>query len=295
MQKNRLSGRFWYLTPLSKSNIDMLNISRTMRLPFRSFLLYFPSCVMKANMMNIKSHKQAEVNIAGRLGFWAAIVVSVLNVWFFIAYGLYQPIQMAAWHGLSQFAAEFRPLPLLAWVIPCLILAPAFLIMVCCIHYYTEMERKIWSILAICFAVSYTTLMSVNYYIQLTVVQHNLLEGKTDGLLLWLYAYSYPRSFPGAFEGVAYGFMCIAFLLSSQAFGQGKLKQWVKWTFIGAGITGSVVFIDPLFRLPMTVLMVDGFFAAIFLIGAPILLAILFRRIMSPTPRVDPESANLSA
>jgi hypothetical protein len=182
--------------------------------------------------MPFTKQEQDNRRLAAVIGFWSALLVAILNIWFYIAYGLYQSNQTAPWHGLNDYAASFQPSPLLAWVIPCFLLAPVFLIMISCIHIWAEGEKHIWSFLAVLFAVVYTTLMSVNYYIQMTVVQYNLINGKTDGLLLWLYAYTYPRSFPGAFEGVAYGFMCVSFLFAAQIFKGGGLRQWVYWMFL---------------------------------------------------------------
>jgi hypothetical protein len=154
--------------------------------------------------------------------------------------------------------------------------------MITCVHAWTEREQQIWSLLALVFAVVYTTLMSANYYIQIVVVQFNLLNGATDGLSLWLYAPPYPRSIPGALEGIAYAFMCLSFLLAAQVFGSGRLQRWVRWSFVGVGLTGLVIFIDPLYRLPFVFLAVDGLVSGILLVVAPVLLAVLWRR---GTPR----------
>lgn len=237
--------------------------------------------------MTIIKQEQGKRNLAAVIGFWSALLVAVLNIWFYIAYGLYQPIQLAPWRGLTNYAASFQPLPLLTWVIPCFLLAPIFLIMISCLHIWAGEKRYTWSFLAAVFAVVYTTLMSINYYIQMTVVQHNLIIGNTESLSLWLYAYPYPRSFPGAFEGVAYGFMCVSFLFASQIFSDEKIQRWVHWMFVGTGVTGLVVFIDPLFRLPVAFLVVDGIAGSIFLTLAPVLLAIVFGREIYPSRKMD--------
>ncbi len=56
---------------------------------------------------------------------------------------------------------------------------------------------------------------------------------------------------------------------------------------VGTGITGLVVFIDPIVRLPMAFLMVDGIAGGIFLTLAPILLAVVFRRSIFPSRKAD--------
>lgn len=233
--------------------------------------------------------KQAQYSkkLAAVIGFWSALLVVVLNIWFYLAYGLYQSIMLKPWYGLTDYAASFQPVPLLAWIIPCFLLAPIFLIMISCLHIWAVEEKYIWGFLAVVFAVVYTTLMCVNYYIQLTVVQYNLINGNTDNLSLWLYANPYPRSFPGAFEGVAYGSMCVSFLFAAQIFPEEKLQRLAHWMFVGTGITGLVVFIDPIFRLPILLLMVDGIAGGIFLTLAPLLLAVVFNNYIHSTQKID--------
>lgn len=237
--------------------------------------------------MTFSKQKQDNRKIAAKIGFWSAILATILNIWFYIAYGLYQSIQLAPWHGLTDYVESFQPFPLLVWVVPCLILAPIILIMVSCLHFWVDEDKRIWSFFAVIFSIIYTTLVSLNYYIQLTVVQYNLINRNAEGLSLWLYAYPYPRSFPGAFEGVAYGFMCISWLFAAQAFSNQKLQKWTQRLFIGTGITGLVVFIDPIFRLPMAFLMVDGVFGAIFLSLATVFLAIVFWRDLYSSRSLD--------
>jgi hypothetical protein len=231
-----------------------------------------------ASQKRVQKHQRSIEASAATIGFWAALLTSALNLWGAIAFVLYQPILLAPWHSLAAYAASFQPLPLLAWVIPYLLLAPVFLTMMTCLHAWTEGKKQLWSLLALVFAVVYTTLMSANYYIQIVVVQFNLVNGATDGLSLWLYAHPYPRSIPGALEGIAYGFMCISFLLAAQVFGSGRLEQWVRWSFVGTGLTGLVIFVDPLYRLPFVFLAIDGVVSGLLLVVAPMLLAVLLRR-----------------
>ena len=215
---------------------------------------------------------------AATIGFWAALLTAVLNLWFFLAFVPAQPILVAPWQGLAAYTASFQPLPFLAWIVPCFFLAPMILIMMTCLHTWAQKEKQTWSLLALVFAVVYTTLLSANYYIQMTVVQHHLVTGTTDGLSLWLYAYHYPYNIPGALEAVGYGFVCVSFLCAAQVFGKGKLQHWVRWTFMGTALTGLVLPIDPLFRLPLVPELVDGAAYALLGILAPALLALLFRR-----------------
>jgi len=175
------------------------------------------------------------------IGFWSSLLTAILNLWYLIAFAIYQPILHAPWNGIDSYAESFRQLPFLAWVIPCFLLPLAFLTMIITIYILVEAENKMWSLFALVFAVIYTTIISTNYYIQMAVVRHNLIYKMTDGISLWLYANYYPYTIPGALEGIGYFFMCLSFLCVSKIFNQGKLERWIRWLFIATGISGLVV------------------------------------------------------
>jgi hypothetical protein len=227
--------------------------------------------------MIVTKHSQDKSKSAATIGFWAALLTAVLNLWYFVAFVPYLPILNAPWQGLAAYAASFQPLPFLAWIVPCFFLAPIFLTMMTCLHAWTGEEKQTWSLLALVFAVVYATLLSANYYIQMTLVRQNLVTGTTEGLSLWLYAY-HPYNIPLALEGVGYGFMCVSFLFAAQVFEGGKLQQWVRWTFVGTGLSGLVLPIGLLFPLPGVLVMVGLVANAMLLTFAPVLLALLFQR-----------------
>lgn len=216
-----------------------------------------------------------------KIGFWSSLLTGILNLGYFIAFIIYQPILRAPWSGIDAYAKSFNQLPFLAWVIPCFLLTLAFLTMIITIYILVEGENKIWSLFALVFAAIYTTILSTSYYIQMTVVRYNLIHERTDGISLWLYANYYPYTIPGALEGVGYLFMCLSFLCVSKVFSQGKLERWIRWLFIATGILGIVVFTDPLFKLPPILTLIDVGIVGIVLTIGPILLAVLFRRINS--------------
>ncbi len=88
-----------------------------------------------------------------KIGFWSALLTGILNLWYFIAFIIYQPILHAPWSGIDSYAESFRLLPFLAWVIPCFLLTLAFLSMIITIFISVEEENKIWSLFALVFAV----------------------------------------------------------------------------------------------------------------------------------------------
>ncbi|MEQ8175459.1 MAG: hypothetical protein ABRQ26_10385 [Syntrophomonadaceae bacterium] len=213
-----------------------------------------------------------------KIGFWSSLLTGILNIWYFLAFAMYQPILHAPWSGMESYAESFKQLPFLTWVIPCFFLTVAFLTMIISVHAVVEEENKIWSLAALVFAAIYAAILSTNYYIQMAVVRHNLIHNMTEGLSLWLYANYYPYSIPGALEGVGYFFMCLSFLCASRVFGQGKLERWIRWLFAATGILGLVVFTDPLFKLPLIMTLIDLGLVGLLLTIGPVLLAVLFKK-----------------
>lgn len=213
-----------------------------------------------------------------RIGFWSSLLTGILNFWYLIGFIMYQPILQAPWPGITSFAENFQQLPLFLWVIPCFVLTLTFVTMIASIYVLIDENGKIWGLLSIIFAVIYTAILSANYYIQLTVVKYNLMNNMLDDISLWLYANAYPYTIPGALEGTGYLFMCLSFLFIAQVFNNKSLERWIKRAFIAMGISGLVVFIDPLLRLPFSLLLISGIIAGIALTAGPVMLAFLFMK-----------------
>ncbi len=219
--------------------------------------------------------------IVFRMGFWSSLGTAILNLWYLIAFALYQPILYAPWSGIESHAHSFRQLPFFAWTIPCFFLTLAFLTMMVTIYSLAEEEKRIWGLLALILAAIYTAISSTNYYIQMAIVRYNLMHNMTEGISLWLYANYYPHSIPGALEGIGYFFMCLSILCAAKIFGQAKLERFIKWIFIATGILGLVVFTDLLFKLPLILTLIDVGIVGLLLTIGPLLLAILFKKSMS--------------
>ena len=135
-----------------------------------------------------------------------------------------------------------------------------------------------WSLLALVFAIAYTTIISTLYYIQRVVVVYNLVHHSTDGLALWLFAYPYPHSIPGAMEGIGYSFMSLSLIFASKLFSGNKLSKWINRLFLFSGLTGLIVFTDPLFPLPLIITLILAFANAILLFSSLILASIWFKQ-----------------
>jgi hypothetical protein len=215
---------------------------------------------------------------AAMVGVVAAISVAVSMLWFSVGFVLYEPALQAPWRGMSDYQSRFQPTLYLAWTIPAFLFALAFLTMIACIHAWADDDQRTWTLLAVAFAIPGATLMAALYYIQMTVVPNGLVNGTADSLRLWIYAPPYPFTFPGALEGVGYGFEGAALLLAAQAFSGDRLRLWVRWLLRATGLSALVVLVDPVVRLPVALVLADGALALILFTATPIFVAILWWR-----------------
>ena len=174
--------------------------------------------------------------MVSRIGFWSAILTTVWTIWFILTFGYYMSSLPSEWPGIEAFAASFEPIPYIAWVIPCLLLALTFPVMMSCIHYYAPDDKKIWNLLGLVFAVMYGAILATNYWLLLTVVRESLLSGYTEGLE-WFVIGS-PHSITNTIEGIGYGFMGLAVIFVSQVFGGNRLGIWLQRLFIVNGVAG---------------------------------------------------------
>lgn len=229
--------------------------------------------------------------IALQLGFWSAVLAAVTELWFSIAFGLYQPILYAPWHGMQTYVDNFKVEPFFAWIIPCFLLTVCFLTMMVCLHASSSEDKNLWSLLAVAFAIAYATIISTLYYIQAVVVSYNLVHHSIDGLTLWLFAPPYPNSLPGALEGIGYLFMCLSLISASRLFSGNELSKWISRLFLFSGLTGFTIFTNPLYPLPTIIVLTFALANAIVLFGSLCLTSLWFKR-MQTKPGILAPSEN---
>lgn len=173
--------------------------------------------------------------IANRLGFWSAItivvLISLIDVGMIISMVLFPMTSMT---NMESYASTFSSSQMLPFI-PSFILAPVFVVMMLCINYFASEEKKIFSQLGVYFSLVCAGILSIHYYIQLSVVQQGILNNELSGL--WQFAAPNPHSLFWAFAALGYGFMGISLLCIIPVFSK-KSYRSIKWLFAGSGIIG---------------------------------------------------------
>lgn len=218
---------------------------------------------------------------AKRAGFYSAMLATVFSISYILA-------QFAEWAGLLGSAggpeSASTPLGLAILLTPSLLLAPCFLVLVISIHQVASPERKVWSHAAVAFATVYTVLISLVYYVQLTLVAPRLLRGQTEGIEVFLFVPF--DSFLYAVDILGYSFMSAATLFAALVFTGKGVERVVRIFLIANGL------LLPFLALQMYVhslIWIAALWAVTFP-GSTWSLAILFRRAVTTASRqVPPE------
>jgi len=216
------------------------------------------------------------------LGLWAAIL-TVLFAAVSCAIGITTPARSGPFCASSCVTypytnvAAFIPADYL-WLVPTVLLAPIFVVLMACIHSYATDDRKLFSQIALSFAVIYAAVISVDYFAQFTVVIPSLSSGESAGLSVFT-QYD-PHGLFVALEGLGYLMMSAAFLFAAAVFSGGGLERAVRWLFVTSFILAIGAFAGlswmkyDIVAFEVTILLINW----ITLIISGVLLSIWFRR-----------------
>lgn len=105
------------------------------------------------------------------------------------------------------------------WLIPGILLAPIFVVLMASIHAWTPEPRRIFSRIALAFTVAYAVVIGVDYFVLFAVVIPSLQSGETEGLSLFT-QYN-PHGLFIAGEALGYLMMSVALLFAAPVFAGG--------------------------------------------------------------------------
>jgi hypothetical protein len=103
--------------------------------------------------------------------------------------------------------------------------------MVLIIHHTAKQEKKVFSLIGVSFAIMSTLVLSVDYFLQVSVIQPSLLTGETNGISI-LSQFN-PHGVFIVLEEIGFIFMIISFLALAPVFSnKNSLERAIKWTAI---------------------------------------------------------------
>jgi hypothetical protein len=225
---------------------------------------------------------------ARKLGSWSAAFASAFSLTYVVG-------QLAEWFGwLGSAGGPESPSTLLGIIVlltPSLFLGTAFLVLMVSLHYGIPAEKKIWTHAALVFATIYCALISINYFVQLTLVAPHMARGEVDSIRFLLFTPF--DSFLYSVDILGYSFMSLATLFAAFALGKSGLERTARRFLVANGLLLPFIALQNYYH---PLIYVAALWAITFP-GATISLAILFTRSTSKSAaaevRVEP-SANLA-
>lgn len=101
------------------------------------------------------------------------------------------------------------------WMLPGILLTPLFLVLCACIDFWVPIERKLFTRIAVGLATVAATIVALDYFIQLQVMQPSLLN--KEGVALALFSQYNPHGLFIAMEDLGYLAMSVAFVFLAAA------------------------------------------------------------------------------
>ncbi len=160
------------------------------------------------------------------LGFTSAVLTAILAA-AFIALGVFGTSYTAS--NPYPYISPFIKTIDYAIFYPAFLLAPVFVVLMTCIHYYASDDKKIFSQIGLSFAIIYAAIITTDYFIQWTVVLPSIITGQTDNLSL-ISIYN-PHGIFVALESLGYLIMNIAFLFTAAVFNGDRIGRAIRWIF----------------------------------------------------------------
>jgi hypothetical protein len=202
-------------------------------------------------------------------GFWSAVLATAFSLAYVVA-------QLAEWLGWLGSAggpeSTSTPLAIVLLLTPSLFLGSSFLVLLISIHQLAAPDGKIWSHAAVAFGTAYASLISIVYFVQLTLVRPRIASGRTEGIEMLLFVPF--DSFLYAVDILGYSFMSVATLFAARVFtGQG-LERVVRWFLLANGLLLPFIALQMFFH---PLIWIAALWAVTFP-GATWSLAVLFRR-----------------
>ena len=256
------------------------------------------STVAEAN----HQHEKSKAEIAGtpgrsaaRLGFYSALLTAAIAATFFVL-GVFTPARSGPFCAGScityPYIGGLAPsIPTdYIWLYPGFLLTLAFVVLMACIHQYAPDDKKIFSQIALSFALIYAAVITVDYFIQFFAIEPSILNGETSGLSLFT-QYN-PHGIFIALEGLGYLMMSVALLFAAPVFAVGRLERSIRWLYLSSfvlavsALVGLSLLGYDIVAFEVTILLINW----IVLIVSGVLLAVMFRR--AGTLVVSKEEAN---
>ncbi len=216
-----------------------------------------------------QTSSEAEQPLASRAGYYAAIFNTAGGILYFlvlVGVVVYGQFRFPPGETVQLFGG-----------ITTLIVAPALVVMMACLHSTVHPSRKVLSQISLGFVLLFALAVSINRFSQLGVVRQATLAGRTEGLA-WFHPYGDFSIFLGLeYLGWAW-FLGLGLLFAAPLFSARGVEGWIRWLMVLYGVLGLVSSVGFLLGNFLSLLGFAAWGFVLYLITG--LLIVYFRRLM---------------
>jgi hypothetical protein len=189
-----------------------------------------------------------------KVGYWSAVLASLFSIIYIIG-------QLAEWMNLlGSGGGSENPstaLGLIVLLTPSLFLGSSFAVLMLCVNHYASVDN---------------VLISINYYVQLTLVVPHMMRGETESIHFLLFTPF--DSFLYSVDILGYSFMSLSTLFAAFIFAKEGLDKTIRRFLIANGLLLPFIAFQNYYH---PLLWVASLWAITFP-GSTISLALLFKR-----------------
>jgi len=179
--------------------------------------------------------------IASRLGFWASVYIAVLGGMYLLTI-----IYSISTEGLSLNLSSF--VQLIAGI-GTFLLVPGFIILFTAIRFVHDGDNQVLGSLGVSFTILFAATVSINRFVQLTVIQQSLPDVPADLVRFLPYA---PGSVMLALEVLGWGFFSsLAAVSVAPLFSSTRLNKTIRWLLILYAIFSFMSFMSYTINIPV--------------------------------------------
>lgn len=195
-------------------------------------------------MESSKNRSEGQLNTS-RFGFYISIITTIITVATFVIAISTPPLSGPFCKGscfeypyadiASRFPRDYY------WMYPAIVLSFSYLLMMACIYQITPGTKKVFATIGVLFATMSALILSVNYFIQVSIIQPSLLVGETEGIAL-LTQFN-PHGIFIVLEEIGFFLMIVSFFALFPIFnGKNSLEKTIRYTVITGFILAIVSF-----------------------------------------------------
>ncbi|MGE5606189.1 MAG: hypothetical protein ACM3YE_10935 [Bacteroidota bacterium] len=181
--------------------------------------------------------QQVEIELRARaikLGLWSSIILLLLGIAFIITL-FASPLDAPPrnWGGVGTFTASVKTFQMfeISMLIGFL-MVPLFIGIIVSIHNYAPITKKPLTHMALMFAAVYAVLVSLSYFVELTVIRQNIMRGQM-GLLD-----QYVDTIMFAIDLLGFFFLGLSMSFTAHVFAGGKPEALLRCFLISDGVLG---------------------------------------------------------